>query len=265
MKLNNVKRALMKGHVQIGTWVNTFSTPHITQVLASAGFDFIYIDMEHSSFSIETVGELCFSALVMGLTPIVRPPSKDAHLLSRPLDAGAMGLLIPHVDTPEEALAIVQAVKYPPLGNRGINLRGVPTGFTPVDGKHFIETMNEEILIVVQLESKQAIQNLDEILSVQGIDGAVIGRGDLSTDMGYPGRTNHPEVLRSVELMIDACQRHHKIPGLLVQDLDSAKTWIAKGIRLVPYSNEVAMLMHTAAHAVSQIRAFAEEESGGRG
>ena len=96
MKPNNLKRALKQGEVQIGTWVNTLSTPKITQILATAGFNFIYIDMEHSSFSIETVGELCFAALLLGLTPIVRPPAKDFHLLSRPLDAGAMGLLIPH-------------------------------------------------------------------------------------------------------------------------------------------------------------------------
>jgi 2-keto-3-deoxy-L-rhamnonate aldolase RhmA len=255
-----VKRALKKGNVQIGTWVNTFSTPHITQVLATTGFDFIYIDMEHSSFSIETVGELCFSALLSGLVPIVRPPAKDAHLLSRPLDAGAMGLLIPHVDTPEEARAVVQATKYPPLGSRGLNLRGVHTGFAQGNGETYVATMNEESLVLVQIESQQAIQNLDDILAIQGIDGAVIGRGDLSADFGYPGQTNHPEVLNGVELMIAACGRHHKIPGLLVQDVESAKTWIAKGIRLVPYSNEVAMLMHTATHAVNRIRAFVEEK-----
>jgi len=264
MKPNNLKRALKQGEVQIGTWVNTISTPIITQILATAGFDFIYIDMEHSSFSIETVGELCFAALLLGLTPIVRPPAKDFHLLSRPLDAGAMGLLIPHVDTAEEARDVIAAVKYPPLGKRGLNLRGVHTGFARERGEGYVETVNEETLVLVQMESKQAIQNLDDILSVDGIDGAVIGRGDLSTDCGCPGQTNHPDVLRSVELMIAACRRHDKIPGLLVQDLASAKTWIAKGIRLVPYSNEVAMLMHTATHAVGQIRAFAEEEQGER-
>ena len=262
MKPNTVKRALKAGRVQIGTWVNTFSDPKIAQILATAGFDFIYIDMEHSCFSIETVGELCFAALLLGLTPIVRPPAKDAHLLSRPLDAGAMGLLVPHVDTQDEARAVVQAAKYPPLGERGLNLRGVHTGFAQGDGAGYVETMNEEILVLVQMESKQAIQNLDEILSIQGIDGAVIGRGDLSMDFGCPGQTNHPEVLKSVERMIDACLRHDKIPGLLVQDVESAKKWIAKGIRLVPYSNEVAMLMHTASHAVGNIRAFAEEAKG---
>ena len=116
MRENKVKRALMNGEVQIGTWVNTFRTPHIAQMLATAGFDFMYIDMEHSVLSIETVGDLCYAALAAGLVPIVRPPAKEAHLLTRPLDGGAMGLLIPHVDTKEEAEAVAKAVRYPPLG-----------------------------------------------------------------------------------------------------------------------------------------------------
>ncbi len=98
-----------------------------------------------------------------------------------------------------------------------------------------------------------------EILSVDGIDGAVIGRADLSTDLGLPGQTNHPEVVRRIEMMIEACQRHRKVPGLLVQDVVSAKEWIAKGIRLVPYANEVSLLVNAGARAVGEIRKFAKE------
>jgi 4-hydroxy-2-oxoheptanedioate aldolase len=261
MKPNTVKRALIEGQVQVGTWVNTLATPKITQVLATAGFDFIYIDMEHSGFSIETVTDLCFAALSAGLVPIVRPPAKDAHLLSRPLDGGAMGLLVPHVDTPQEARAVIQAVKYPPWGERGLSLRGVHTGFGQGKGEEYTRTTNVETLVLVQLESKQALENIDKILSIEGIDGAVIGRGDLSIDLGVPGQTEHPEVLRGVDRMIAACRHHNKIPGLLVQTVASAREWIAKGIRLVPYSNEVAMLMNTATDAVAQIRPAVHEQT----
>ena len=261
MRPNRVKRALVEGQVQVGTWVNTLATPKITQILATAGFDFIYIDMEHSGFSIETVTDLCFAALSLGLVPIVRPPAKDAHLLSRPLDGGAMGLLVPHVDTPEEARAVIQAVKYPPWGERGLNLRGVHTGFGQGKGEEYTRAMNAETLVLVQIESGQGLRNIDEILSIEGIDGAVIGRGDLSIDLGVAGQTEHPEVLKGVERMIAACRRHNKIPGLLVQNVASAKEWIARGIRLVPYSNEVAMLMNTASDAVEQIRLVASEQA----
>jgi 2-keto-3-deoxy-L-rhamnonate aldolase RhmA len=259
VRTNNVKRALMKGQVQIGTWINVIRTPHITQMLATAGFDFMYVDMEHSCLSIETVGDLCYAALAAGLVPIVRPPAKEAHLLSRPLDAGAMGLLIPHVDTREEAEAVIRAVKFPPMGERGMNLQGVHTGFGRPKAAEYIKSTNEETLLLVQIESDLGIRNLDAILSVDGIDGAVIGRSDLATDLGVPGETNHPEVARRVEAMIAACQRHGKIPGLLVQDVASAKDWIAKGIRLVPYSNEVNILISASSKAIHEIRSFAQE------
>jgi len=250
----------MMGEVQVGTWVNTLRTPQIAQMLSTAGFDFMYIDMEHSSFSIETVGDLCYAALAAGLVPIVRPPGKDPHLLSRPLDNGAMGLLIPHVDTREETEAVVRAIRFPPLGERGVNLQGVHTGFGRANGNEYINSTHAETLLLVQIESDRGVGNLDRILSVEGVDGAVIGRADLSTDLGLPGQTNHPEVVRRVEMMIAACERHNKIPGLLVQDVASAKEWIAKGIRLVPYANEVNLLINAGKRAVGEIRSFAKEK-----
>jgi 2-keto-3-deoxy-L-rhamnonate aldolase RhmA len=254
----------MNGEVQVGTWVNVLCSPQIARMLATAGFDFIYIDMEHSSFSIETVGNLCFAALAAGLVPIVRPPAKEPHLLRRPLDGGAMGLLIPHVDTREEAEAVVKAVRFPPLGDRGMSLLGVHTGFSRAEGEAYVTSTHAETLLLVQIESNRGIGNLDEILSVDSVDGAVIGRADLSTDIGLPGQTNHPEVIRRVETMIAACRRHRKIPGLLVQDIASAKEWIAKGIQLVPYANEVSLLVNAGARAVAEIRSFTREAGASR-
>ena len=259
MRPNRVKRALMHGEVQIGTWITVLHNPQIAQMMATAGFDFIYIDMEHSTLSIETVGDLCYSALAAGLVPIVRPPGKDTHLLSRPLDGGAMGLLIPHLDTREEAEAVIKAIRFPPLGERGINLMGVHTGFSKADGDAYIQSTHAETLLLVQIESDRGIGNLDKILSVDGIDGCVIGRADLSTDLGLPGQIDHPEVVRRVEMMITACRRHGKIPGLLVQDIASAKEWITKGIILVPFANEVSLLVNAGARAVSEIRNFVKE------
>jgi len=259
MRANKVKRALMNGEVQIGTWINVLHAPKIIQMLATAKFDFVYIDMEHSSLSIQTVGDLCYAALSVGLVPIVRPSAKDPHLLSRPLDNGAMGLLIPHVDTEAEAEAVVAAVRFPPQGKRGMNLVGVHTGYGKSDPEAYLKSTHAETLILVQIESDIGIGNLDKILGVDGIDGAVIGRADLSADIGLPGQMKHPEVTRRVETMISACRKHEKIPGLLVPDVASAKEWIAKGIRLVPYANEVSILVNAATRAVDEIRSFSEE------
>ena len=257
MRPNKVKRALVNGEVQIGTWLKALDTPQITQMIATAGFDFLYIDMEHSIFSIETVGNLCYAALAAGLVPIVRPAAKEPHLLSRPLDGGAMGLLVPHVDTREEAESVIRAVRFPPLGERGMNVIGPHTGFAKKSNDEYIRSTHAETLVLVQIESDPGIGNLDQILSVDGVDGAVIGRSDLSTDLGLSGQNNHPAVTQRVEKMIAACQRHGKIPGLLVQNVESAKEWIAKGIRLVPYDNEVNLLVNAGAQAVGEIRSFA--------
>ena len=256
MRPNPVKRALQEGRVQIGTWVTTLRSPQLPQILRSAGCDFIYIDMEHSDFSIETVGDLCSAALAVGLTPIVRPPAKEAHLLTRPLEVGAMGLLLPHVETAQEAREAVCAVKFPPLGKRGFNVRTVHTGFRAADPKTYARAVNEETLLIVQIESRRGVRNLEAILAVDGVDGAVVGRGDLSTDLGVMGEWDHPAVHRSVETMIRTCQRHKKIPGLLVPDVRAAEYWIGKGIRLVPYSNEVTLLLTAATAGIGAIRAY---------
>jgi 4-hydroxy-2-oxoheptanedioate aldolase len=254
MRPNRVKRALRDGQVQIGTWINAVRTPQITQVLAAAGFDFVYIDMEHSAFSIETVGDLCTAALGAGLVPIVRPPAKEPHLLSRPLDSGAMGLLIPHVDTREEAEAVVRAIRFPPAGARGMAGQGVHTGFARIPAEANIRSTHEETLLLVQIESDRGIRDLDGILTIDGIDGAVIGRGDLAADLGVPGQIDHLEVSRRVEMLIAACRRHGRIPGLLVHDVASARTWIDRGIRLVPFSSEVALLLDAGERAIAAIR-----------
>jgi 2-keto-3-deoxy-L-rhamnonate aldolase RhmA len=256
---NPVKTALKNGKVQIGTYVEELYCPQLPDILASAGFDFMYIDMEHSSASMETVGHLCSAALAHDLIPIVRPPAKEPHLLSRPLDVGAMGLLIPHVDTAEEARKVVRAVKYPPMGERGFKVPNVHgRRFAVTDPADYTRAANEETLLIVQIESRRGLRNLDAILSVNGVDGAVIGRGDLSADLGLMGQMKHPEVNRRVEMMIRACRRRKKIAGLLVPDVQSAKDWIDKGIRLVPYSNEVTLLRAAAAAGVREIRAHAD-------
>jgi 4-hydroxy-2-oxoheptanedioate aldolase len=255
MRENHVKRALQAGDVRIGTWIHTIGSYHLPQILATAGFDFIYIDMEHSSFSIETVGALCSTALYAGIVPIIRPPGPAHHLLSRPLDNGAMGILMPHVDTPEEARAAVSAVKFTPLGARGSQPPSPATQFHTAKAADVMAASNDETILMVQIESPRGIDNLDAILAVDGVDGAVIGRGDLSAELGVGGQRDHPDVLAAVETLIDACRRHDKIPGLLVQSTDDARQWIAKGIRMIAYMSEATILRDAARAALEEIRA----------
>ena len=252
MRENRVKRELQAGNVQVGTWINTFGSPQVPQVLAAAGFDYVNVDMEHTAFSIETVGNMCAAALTAGLMPMVRPSGKALHLVSRPLDNGAMAILMPHVDTREQAEETVRSVKFPPVGVRGSHPPNVQTEFAPFDASDYMARSNEESLVLVQIESGEALGNLDAILSVPGVDGATVGRGDLAADLGVPG--TDPSLVQAVEDVIATCQRHDKIPGLLVPSPEAAREWIAKGVRLVTYASEGAILRSAAREALQKIR-----------
>jgi 4-hydroxy-2-oxoheptanedioate aldolase len=259
MRINPVKAALRSGQVQVGTWLHTLAVPQVPQILATAGFDFVYIDMEHSAFSMQTVGSLCHAALDTGMVPLVRPSGPAPHLISRPVDNGAMGILMPHVDTRQDAEAAVRAVKFPPLGERGSQPPNVHTRFAKVNTAEYNAAANEQIMVMVQIESRRAVDNLDDILTVAGVDGAVIGRGDLSAELGVNGQRDHPEVLAAVESLIAACRRHDRFPGLLVQDVAEAGQWIERGIRMIAYASEVTILRDAAASAVARIRGAATE------
>ena len=255
MRVNPVKLALQRGDVQVGTWIHTLGSRQLPRVLATAGYDYVIVDMEHSAFSLETVVDLCQAATAAGLASLVRPPAKQAHLISRPLDNGALGIWAPHVDTRDDAEAVVRAALFPPRGERGSQPPNAHTDFESFAAAEYMDAANQQTLIMVQIESRQALDNLDAILSTPGVDGACVGRGDLSADLGVAGVRDHPEVLAGVHAMIEACGRHGRIPGLLVQDVADARAWIARGVRMVSYASEVMVLRNAARAALAEIRA----------
>lgn len=257
MRENRVKRALQAGEVQVGTWIHSLGAPEVPRVLATAGVDYINIDMEHSLLSIETVGHLCAVARDVGVTPIVRPAGHGSHALSRPLDNGAMGLLMPRVESRATAEAVVQWAKFPPVGRRGAQPPNIHMEFGVGDAGAYMTASNAETLILVQIESPEAVKNLDEILSVDGIDGATVGRGDLAAELGVTGQRSHPDVVGAVDATISACLRHGKIPGLLLSSLGEADEWIEKGVRLVTFGSEVIFMRSAASSAFSRIREVA--------
>lgn len=251
MFTNQVKRELQAGNVQIGTWITQIDAPSLPWILAEAGFDYVNIDMEHSCFSISSVANLCANALQAGLTPIVRPPANQPHLLSRPLDNGAMGIHLPHVDTSAAAEAAVAAMRFPPDGNRGQHTPTVTTGYTRGNAGRYMPHYNDQVLLIVQIESATAVANLDGILSVPGVNGAVVGRGDLAADLGVPGQLDHPKVLEAVDLVLDGCLQRGLFPNTAVLDVADAQHWIERGVLMLTYGNET-QLLHEAGLAAVQ-------------
>ncbi len=253
---NRVKRVLRDGGVAIGTMVSHIRTPSIAVMLRAAGFDYFFLDSEHGAFNLETVQDICLVAREAGIVPILRVPGlEDAHLF-RPLDAGVMGLLCPHVETADQAHHIVRATKYYPLGERGMSLRNVHTGFVRGKGDEVTRRLNEETLLAVQVETAKGVDNIEAIVAVEGVDAVYVGPNDLSQTVGVPGQIHHPEVTVRIERVIEACGRAGVAPGLHTYDVESAQAWLRKGVRLLGYSGDSSFIVDTGAKVVNDLRAF---------
>ncbi len=256
IKENRVKRALRGGGVAIGTMVSHVRTPSIAVMLKAAGFDYFFLDSEHGAFNLETVQDICLVAREAGIVPILRVPGLEEPYLFRPLDAGVMGLLCPHVETGDQAHHIVRATKYYPLGERGMSLRNVHTSFTRGKGEEVTRRLNEETLIAVQVETAKGVDNIDAIVAVEGVDAVYVGPNDLSQTVGVPGQIHHPEVTVRIERVIEACNRAGVAPGLHTYDVESAQAWLKKGIRFLGYAGDSSFIVDTGAKVVADLRTF---------
>jgi 2-keto-3-deoxy-L-rhamnonate aldolase RhmA len=254
IKENRVKRALRAGGVALGTMVSHVRTPSIAVMLKAAGFDFFFIDSEHGAFNLETVQDIALVAREADIVPILRVPGLSDDHLFRPLDAGVMGLLCPHVETGDQAHHIVRATKYYPLGERGMSLRNIHTGFVRGKGDEVTRRLNEETLLAVQVETAKGVDNIDAIVAVEGIDAVYVGPNDLSQTVGVPGQIHHPEVTTRIDRVIAACNRAGVAPGLHTYDVESAQGWLKKGIRLLGFAGDSAFIIDAGAKAVTDLR-----------
>ena len=259
---NPLKARLKKGEAVWGTFVFEYGSPSVPRILKEAGWDYILIDSEHASFGIETISTLLHVSSTIGLPALVRVPETERSLLSRPLDAGAMGLMIPRMESREQAEAIVRYTKFPPLGDRGVVLGTAHNDYRMVNGKQFLRQANAELLLIMQIETQRGMENLDEILSVPGLDVALIGPYDLSTSMGIPGEVNHPRMQRAIGDFLKGCKRHGVVPGNFVTTVEDGRAWLRRGMRFLIYSADFLMVMERSRQVLSQLRA--KERSHGR-
>jgi len=214
--------------------------------------------MEHTDFTVREIGTLSMLARECGITPIVRPPGvSKPHDLTRALDAGAQGLLLPAIEDAEQMAAIMKAVRYHPLGNRPMNLRGPHTDYAALPPNEIIAHLNRETLIVVMIETRNAIDNLPEILKVEGIDAIMVGPDDLSQDLGIPGDLQNPKMFEAYEEIFAICREAGVPYGLSAQSPEMAKRWLDMGAQWIPYQNDAAMVLNTARAAVPQLMTLA--------
>lgn len=265
IKSNPVKALWKAGKPAFGTWVTLCPHPRVVRILAAAGFDFVLIEMEHTDFSFETVGRLVMVARELGLTPVVRPPgTMNPHNLTRALDAGAQGLLLPSIDSAEQIEQILKGIKYYPEGQRPMNLKGPHTDYAAEKPEAIIEHLNRETLTVVMVETRKAIDNLEEIVQVEGVDAVMIGPDDLSQDLGVPAQMQSPVLLEAYEEIFGICRKYDMPFGLSAQSPEMAERWVAKGASWIPYQNDAAMVINAARAAVPQLKAIAVPAKAGR-
>ncbi len=208
---NTTKAKLKAGKAVIGVRLD-FTAPYVVESLAGIGFDFVYFDLEHGPSSEESCQDMFRAAELAGLTPIVRVPSSEPGFTARLLDSGAMGIIFPHCNTKQDAEAAVRAVKYPPDGERGAGGRPLSLSGMPI--ADYVREANRETLIITMIEEMAALQNLPEILTVEGLDVLWIGRVDLSVSSGIPGKLDDPKIQDAVRRVIAEGNAAGKVVGV---------------------------------------------------
>lgn len=256
-EINRTKARLKAGRLALGMGLRQARTVDIATIAGTCGFDWLFIDTEHNSMSIDTACQIAMAAIATGVTPIVRVPGHQHYHCARALDNGALGVVVPHVDTAKEAQAVANACRYPPLGHRSIagNMPGLAFEGVPVG--EATRRMNEETLVVVMLESPRAIDNADEIAAVAGIDALLVGTNDLCAEMGIHGDFVNAKVQQAYEKVIAACARHGKFPGMGgVYDPKLMDRYIRMGMRFVLSGNDLAFLMAGARERAAVLRSI---------
>jgi 2-keto-3-deoxy-L-rhamnonate aldolase RhmA len=255
MRVNEVKRMLRAGGVSLGTMVFEFISPGLPRILAEAGAEFAIYDTEHTWFTTEQIGYLISATRATGMAPLVRVANIDYPLMSRPMDMGAMGLMIPRVETRAQVEAVIRAIKYPPEGQRGVALGIAHDDYTGGDVQAKLRQANEESLVIVQVETATAIDNLEAMLSVPGVDVAWVGHFDLTVSMGIPGQFEHPRFLDAMERVVAVSQQYGVTPGIMQSDVASARQWLARGFRALAYSGDLWLMQGALSGGLRQLRA----------
>jgi len=253
VKANRVKQAIKAGKRVVGTMVAEMRNPEVAYILAAAGMDFLMVDTEHSSVGVESLQNIIRATRAAGLTPLARVTDNQYPFIARILDMGAMGIMVPRVNTAEEARSVVQHAKYPPLGQRGFGARGVITDYEAVTVPQVIDWVNENTLVIVQVESGEAVAQLEQTSRIPGIDVAMIGPNDLSISLGVPGDFEHPKFLKAVEQTFEICLKNGIAPGVHTPNLQAVKRYRDMGMCFLMYSTEARMLLDGATKAVHEL------------
>ena len=254
---NHALRQLRAGKLAVGLGVHSARTVGIAQMAKTAGFDWLFIDCEHSAMDLDTAAQLSLAALPLGITPIVRVAGFEHWHASRILDNGAQGIVFPHVDSREEAQQVAGACRFPPAGKRSMGGALAQVEYKTLPVGEVARMANEETLVVVMIESPAGVANAEEIAAVPGVDALLIGTNDLCFEMGIPGQFNDPRVAEAYRKVIAACRKHGKFPGMGgMYTPELLERHIGMGVQLVLSGSDFSLLMQAGAARAQLVRGF---------
>jgi len=257
MRPNHVKRKVLDGDVSIGTFMFEFNTTGVGRLAAEAGADFAIFDMEHTGWTIESIRMLIATTRSTDMIPYVRIPTTEYDFIARVLDVGAMGIMVPMVESAEQAETIVASAKYPPIGRRGAAFGVAHDDYSGGDIVEKIQTANCETHLIAQIETAEGVRNAEEIAAVEGIDVLWIGHFDLTNSLGIPGQFEHPQFKEALATVLAACHRHGKVPGFMAGTIEDGKALLDQGFRMLAYGGDLWLYQNAVREGVAALNKHA--------
>jgi len=257
MQTNTTRERLSRGETVLGCGLQCYRSAEIPRTFAVAGFDYVFIDLEHSSFDLQTAHDMIKSSLDAGITPICRVGEVSYSLVARLLDSGAQGIILPRVEDPALLREALSWMRFPPTGKRGYGVNPTMIRYEARSFPEIIEHQNLNTLAVVQFETRTAMERADELLSIPGMNIAMVGPADLSISLGLPGQFDHPTMVATIDALIEKCNRHGVVPGIQTRSLAMSKFWAERGMRFIGTAAEHALLLEKAKETVAALRTVA--------
>ena len=254
MKANRVRPLLAEGKTPIGHMIMEFSTRGIAKIVEGAGVDFVLIDMEHGGLDMGQVNDLLAWFKATPVAPFVRVPSSDYHFIARLMDLGALGVMVPNVKTPEQAKQVVDAVRYTPDGERGLGLGCSHNDFERPKSREYMQAANRNNMVICQIESTTALDNLEAIASTPGVDVLWVGHFDLSSSMGIVGELKNERFVDVLTRVAETARRHGQAAGIQPSSTAQAKEWMALGYNLISYGADFGVYRAALQSAVNELR-----------
>jgi len=254
MRPNRLRAILAGGRPAYGTMIQEMTSTVVPVLLANAGFDFAFIDMEHGPFSLESATELIRTLRLTGMTPLVRVPDGQYHLIARVMDAGAEGFMTPRVEKREQVEYVVQCAKYPPVGKRGCSIMKGHNDFHKAELHEFTTRMNAENLVILQIERKEAVEHIDDLLDVPGVDAIIFGPKDLALSLGRPESFADAVTQAAMEKVLRACQARGITVGLHTANIHALHEWQRKGAQLLMWSSDIELFATAAEEGLGRLK-----------